>query len=205
MPSFSIHVLTAPGHTTQVSKIRAPSRFWTFRGVFETFSGALRVFRTLLTRRLFSRLSATRSAASGAGRRPRSASRRSARGERPRGGVALRPVVGGDQLVRRDDLGRCQRQLEDRAAARPAHARVDPLRVQVAVDRVRRAVALGAVAVDRARRSGAMAPYVPTGRKRGRPRDPNKQRPRKPGPPPAALRVRARRRRRRRRATRRRR
>jgi hypothetical protein len=62
------------------------------------------------------------------------------------------------------------------------------------------------LAVDRARRSGAMAPYVPTGRKRGRPRDPNKQRPRKPGPPPAALRVRARRRRRRRRgATRRRR
>ena len=36
----------------------------------------------------------------------------------------------------------------------------------------------------------AMAPYVPTGRKRGRPRDPNKKRPPKPGPPPEALRVR---------------
>jgi hypothetical protein len=35
-----------------------------------------------------------------------------------------------------------------------------------------------------------MAPYVPTGRKRGRPRDPNKKRPPKPGPPPEALRVR---------------
>ncbi|OUS42537.1 histone H3 methyltransferase complex, subunit CPS60/ASH2/BRE2 [Ostreococcus tauri] len=35
-----------------------------------------------------------------------------------------------------------------------------------------------------------MAPYVPTGRKRGRPRDPNKRRPARPGPPPEALRVR---------------
>jgi len=38
-----------------------------------------------------------------------------------------------------------------------------------------------------------MPPYVPTGRKRGRPRDPNKKRPPKPGPPPEALRVRRRR------------
>jgi Set1/Ash2 histone methyltransferase complex subunit ASH2 len=34
-----------------------------------------------------------------------------------------------------------------------------------------------------------MPPYKPTGKKRGRPRDPNKVRPRRPGPPPAALRA----------------
>jgi len=34
-----------------------------------------------------------------------------------------------------------------------------------------------------------MPPYKPTGKKRGRPRDPNKVRPRRPGPPPEALRA----------------